>query len=345
MIVHSPRHCRVASGISIVLAMLGAGEFMETARALEPEAIAWRDDYSRALEEARAANRLVWIQFTGPWCPNCTRMERDSFPHPAVVQHARDSFVPVKLRSDVNEQLALGFNLSGLPATIIVTPEGVILASHQGYLGPEEFEAFLRESLSHMVEKPGNSERDTVPNTAPGSVGRLASQPTDDEPLALAGYCPVSLVRDRKLVPGQTEYTVNHAGWKYRFASLDSSDRFRKEPNSYVPAKNGSCPVNQLDHGKARTGDPRWGVLYKSHLFLCASEEDRRRFLENPERYAMVDVAEGGFCLHCIRESGLLVRGDQRHEVARQGWRYWFPDETHRDAFLASFADSDRIKK
>ena len=38
--------------------------------------------------------------------------------HPAC----RESFVPLKLRSDVHEELALGFNLSGLPATIIVTP-------------------------------------------------------------------------------------------------------------------------------------------------------------------------------------------------------------------------------
>ncbi len=47
----------------------------------------------RAMEDARAANRLLWIQFTGPWCPNCTRMERDSFPHPAIVEHSQRSYV------------------------------------------------------------------------------------------------------------------------------------------------------------------------------------------------------------------------------------------------------------
>ena len=53
----------------------------------------------------------------------------------------------------------------------------------------------------------------------------------------------------------------------------------------------------------------------------------------------MVDVAEQGFCVHCRRESGLLVRGDPRHEVVRQGRRYWFPDSSHRDAFLASLRE------
>ena len=57
-------------------------------RAEEPAAIAWREDYAGAMENARAGNRLLWIQFTGPWCPNCTRMERDSFPSPTIIEHS-----------------------------------------------------------------------------------------------------------------------------------------------------------------------------------------------------------------------------------------------------------------
>ena len=264
--------------------------------ALEPEAITWRKDYGRAIEEARVANRLLWIQFTSSWCPNCTRMERESFPHPAIVQHARDSFVPVMLRADVHEQLALGFNLSGLPATVIVSSSREILASHQGFLGPAEFEAFLRESLSRQGDKSGSLQPTTDTIAPKRSEIKETSQQRGNEPLALAGYCPVSLVRDRKLVVGKSEYTLRHAGWIYRFASLESSDRFRQEPDGYVPARNGMCAVNQMDHGMAREGNPQWGVLYGNHLFLCASEQDRRRFLQDPERYAMVDVAEQGFC-------------------------------------------------
>ena len=72
------------------------------------------------------------------------------FPIRSVVQHARESFVPFKLRSDVHEQLALSFNLSAVPATIIVAPSREVVAIHQGYLGPAEFDAFLRDSLSRL---------------------------------------------------------------------------------------------------------------------------------------------------------------------------------------------------
>jgi YHS domain-containing protein len=336
MIIRAPRNGRAAPGLSFAMAIFCAGQIGLTALAAEPESIAWRDEYDRALEEARAANRLLWIQFTGPWCPNCTRMERDSFPDPAIVQHARDSFIPLKLRSDMHEQLAISFNLSALPATIIVAPSREVIAIHQGYLGPAEFEAFLRESLSAPLGTPArpSASRERLDTSARAQPE--VAQPEGDDQLALGGYCAVSLIRDRKLVPGQRDYEVRHAGRTYRFASLAMSDLFRNEPDIYVPANNGSCPVSQLERGKAVPGDPRWGILYNKHLFLFANEGNRLRFVNDPHRYSMVDVAEQGFCMHCIRETGVLVRGDPGHELARDGRRFWFPDASHRDAFLAS---------
>jgi YHS domain-containing protein len=302
---------------------------------MEPDPISWRGDYAGALEEARAANRLLWIQFTGPWCPNCTRMEHESFPDPAIIQHARESFVPLKLRSDVHEQLALGFNLSGLPATVIVAPSREVVVVRQGYLGPDELDMLLREVLA--------GRRAPVP---PGESAGLSSgldtaarpdrfRPKSESRLALSGYCPVSLISDRRLVPGQTEYTVQHEGRIYRFASLVMRNVFRRDPERYVPVNRGECPVSQVERSTARAGDPRWGVLYDGRLYLCATEEDRRRFLKDPQRYAQAGVAQDGFCPHCLEETGLLVRGDPKYGVTRDGRRYWFESASHRDAYLA----------
>jgi YHS domain-containing protein len=331
MIATSLRRRWACLGAALAALLICAELRRHAVRAAEPDPIAWRDDYGTALEEARTANRLLWIQFTGPWCPNCTRMERESLPHPAVVQHARESFVPLKLRSDVHEQLALTFNLSGLPATIIVAPNRDVVAIQQGYLGPAELDAFLRDSLLRLPGKPAHAE-------AAGSAAARpeTNQPKNDLRLAIKGYCTVSLIRDRKLVPGRSEYAIEHEGLTYRFASPSLKDLFREQPDLYVPANQGACPVTQLDHGKTQPGDPKWGILFQSHLFLFASDEARRRFVEEPQRYAMADVAEGGFCTHCIRDSGLLVRGDPRHEIIRDGRRYWFPDVSHREAFLTA---------
>ncbi len=166
------------AALSIAAGMLCASTLAPIARATEPTPISWRDDYGGALEEARATNRLVWIQFTGPWCPNCVRMERDSFPDADIIGHTQRSFVPLKLRSDVHEQLALAFNLSGLPATVLVAPTREIVAVRQGYLGPEELDQLLSQSLATWrdreaaAKKTGDAGKTEVASTRAGT-GRL----------------------------------------------------------------------------------------------------------------------------------------------------------------------------
>ena len=165
MWLNRPCARRLRAGVPLVLLFLGSTQVSVRALDVDPEAnaepglITWRTDYARALDEAKTRNQLIWIQFTGPWCPNCTRMEQDSFPHPAIRAHAEQSFVPLKLRADANEELALGFGLSGLPATVIVAPSREVFVVRQGYLGPDELGDLLREAAArHTTEQERNQQ-------------------------------------------------------------------------------------------------------------------------------------------------------------------------------------------
>ncbi len=297
--------------------------------AQEPSEIQWREDYSLALREAHEQDRLVWIQFTGPWCPNCRRMERDSFPAEEVVTESKTRFVPLKLRSDVNEQLAAAFQLTGLPATVIVAPDRSILAVHQGYLGPDELTEVLKNAHRQQLE---TKSKLALKQKKAETIAAAAEENRPE----LDGYCPVSLVVDRKLRRGSPAFQIVHNSRIYHFASAAERARFEQDPTRFVPANDAYCPVRELDEGLEIAGKPRFGAVYAGRLYLCASAGDRARFLENPARYAAVDVAQGGFCPHCLTENGLLVRGDPRHRLSREGKLFWFPDPSHRDAFLAS---------
>jgi YHS domain-containing protein len=346
--LYRPCARRLSAGVPIVLLFLGSAQVSVRASDGDPKAepglIAWRTDYARALDEARTRNQLVWIQFTGPWCPSCTRMEQESFPHPAIRGHAERSFVPVKLRSDVNEELALGFGLSGLPATVILAPSREVFVVRQGYLGPDELGALLREAYErHTTEQERNRQ---IASARPFERVQEERQPKPktntktkmETHVALSGYCPVSLVSDRKLVPGQTEYTVTHEGRLYRFANMLTFNIFRRDPERFVPVNSGNCPVTQVELGKQQPGNPNFGVLYQGRLYLCATDADRKQFFSSPDRYAAVDVAEQGLCPHCLAQSGERIPGDPRYDLTQGGRRYWFPDPTHREAFLSSSA-------
>ena len=179
---HRSRMHRAATGTSAILILLGWALGPTVASDDDPESISWRTDYARALEEARTRNQLLWLQFTAPWCPNCTRMEQDSFSHPAIRGHAQQSFVPVKLRADVNEELALHFELSGLPATVIVAPSREVLAVRQGYLGPSELDVLLADSLSrHGARGTLASAKDGEKDAARPKGDARRSRPGQDQ--------------------------------------------------------------------------------------------------------------------------------------------------------------------
>jgi hypothetical protein len=135
---------RIGLAATLVCALLTA---RAPVRATDPEAIPWRTDLHGAEIEARAQDRLLWIQFTGSWCPNCVRLQRESFVQPNVVGYARHAFVPVRIQTDEREDLVDRFGLSGIPATVLLKPSGEVVARREGYIDARGFQSFLERAL------------------------------------------------------------------------------------------------------------------------------------------------------------------------------------------------------
>ena len=261
----------------------------------DPKKISWRDDLAQAQAEAKSRDTLLWIQFSGPWCVNCRRMDRAAFADPGVLVEARERFVPVKLRSDEHEALAQSLGLTMLPSTVLVRPNGEVVDKWEGYAEPDEFRGFLATTLAAEGRSPEQV------------AARSRAKATKDQAVALAGYDPVTLLQDQKLVPGRADLVAEHGGRQFRFANETGRDAFLKQPESFAPANDGRCPVSQVDRGDFATGDPHWGVVYNGHLFLFRDMADRDRFAKDPERYAGIDRSARGSCPHC-RERAPLAR-------------------------------------
>ena len=303
--------------------------------------IPWRYDLRRAQAEARASDRLLWVQLTGSWCPNCVRLERESFVHPRIVAHARNAFVPVKLQAEDHEALVDRYGITGIPATLLIGPAGEVIARNEGYVDPATFRTFLEKALirsgrSAARLSPSGLVRTSAvgTNRAPVSVPVSVSATAVEPRLALDGFCPVSLVEGHRLISGQPAMSLAHDGLVYRFHDDRMRQTFRKQPGRFLPVNGGRCPVTQVDQGEIRPGEARWSLLYKDHLYLCASEESRARFLKNPERYAHIAIADLQLCPHCWGRDGSLAQGPTSTSLAPTGWRTLprvdVPIEAHR---------------
>lgn len=140
---------------------------------------------------------------------------------------------------------------------------------------------------SHHLSRP-QDDRTTV--TQPPSndpAGR--NQPpaaTSEPPLALDGYCPVSLAEREQWIEGDARWGIVHRGHTYLFASPDQRDKFWASPDRYSPVLAGNDPTIYIDGGQIVAGQRRHGMWYQGKMYLFANEQSLARFSQHPEFYA-----------------------------------------------------------
>ena len=295
--------------LAFALALIGLALVLP-ATGGEQAAMPWREDFDEARAEAAAARKNLWVQFTGPWCLYCRMMDRDAFTRADVVAGAQRQFVAVKVRSDQREDLVAHFGITRLPVTILVDPEGRVIARHDGYAHPAEVGGLLAVAARPVVG----------PST---------------DAVALAGYCPVSLVKGVGLTPGKQDHQARHDGRVYRFATAEAREAFAKDPEHYLPADQGRCPVRKVEAEEAVAGSPKFGVHYRGRVYLCVDEVARRRFAADPERFSNLDVADRGLCPVCPKDDPRSARGKPELAASHNGRRYHFHDQAHLEAFKA----------
>ncbi len=116
----------------------------------------WIEDYEEALEQARAQNTPLFINFTGMTCGNCRVMEYQKFPRTEYRQEL-EKFVLAELYTDrdtpednANDKLRTELTKSATnPAYAILTPDGRVVRVYQGLaMNDAEFIEFMQKGFA-----------------------------------------------------------------------------------------------------------------------------------------------------------------------------------------------------
>jgi len=104
-------------------------------------------------------------------------------------------------------------------------------------------------------------------------------------PLALDGYCPVTLVHSRHWQAGDPKCQTIHEGRRYLFASKTELEIFLAAPNRFVPVCGGNDAVRLTDEKRTSPGYRNYGLTYNGRIYLFDSDETLQRFGANPTLY------------------------------------------------------------
>jgi protein disulfide-isomerase len=122
-------------------------------------ALPWSTDLPKALEQAKADNKIVLLDFTGSdWCVWCMKFDNDVLSQPEFASYAKTNLVMVMLdfpnakkQSEAlkksNQELQAKFKVDGFPTYVALNPDGKEIGRQVGYLsgGPQAFIAELEK--------------------------------------------------------------------------------------------------------------------------------------------------------------------------------------------------------
>jgi YHS domain-containing protein len=85
--------------------------------------------------------------------------------------------------------------------------------------------------------------------------------------LAIDGYDPVAYFTEHKPIKGRPEFTHDHGGATYRFASAANRDLFVKDPQKYAPQYGAFCAY-AVSRGYTADTDPLAWKIVGGRLYL-----------------------------------------------------------------------------
>lgn len=109
--------------------------------------VAWRSSLEASFNEARAAGKMVVLDWTAAWCGICKEMDAGTYRDARVVQLLNERFVPVRLDWDHERAIAAPYRVRSLPTMQIFTPDRVERHRRVGSQSAVEMESFLRALL------------------------------------------------------------------------------------------------------------------------------------------------------------------------------------------------------
>jgi YHS domain-containing protein len=128
---------------------------------------------------------------------------------------------------------------------------------------------------------------------APSIASIIAEEPappkmTVEVPLALEGFCPVTLCTEERWVAGNPMYCTMYQGHIFRFASGETLATFARNPENYIPVAMGEDIVLMVDRNKRVNGNRKFGAWFQGRVFLFASQETLNVFAERPDFYTEI---------------------------------------------------------
>jgi len=109
-----------------------------------------KDDWSAILAQAKAEDKLIFVDAYTTWCGPCKKMDRDVFPQMEVGSFYNAMFINVKMDMEKGQgiKLARDYNINAFPTFLFIDGNGKIMHRTAGFHDVNQFIALGNEAVN-----------------------------------------------------------------------------------------------------------------------------------------------------------------------------------------------------
>ena len=122
----------------------------------------------------------------------------------------------------------------------------------------------------------------SAPTLAADEYNVTSGYTLDGAGLGVHGVDTVALSTLNAVTEGSASHTIVHDGVAYYFASQITAERFKSDPDRYLPQYGGYCAY-AVALGKKLDGDPRYADIVDGKLYLFVNAAVFEKYLSNRE--------------------------------------------------------------
>lgn len=197
-------------------------------------------------------------------------------------------YEPVIARPDADEVVRTGSPLRANPNPVTVWRKTAAPAQPLIAEAPQRLEEVGGKTTSSSGSYAAASPLSKLPLATINQSSAEQAVPTiqkEEERSGTWKICLVTLFEEKRLVPAASEFSIEHQSQEFRFASAEAMEKFRANPQKYIPVAGGLDVVCVRNQKGVIQGSLNFALWYHHQLYLFSSQENADEFRRSPGKY------------------------------------------------------------
>lgn len=124
--------------VSLLVIAVAVSSLKDNKTADNTHSLKWGTDLNQSVQESKATNKSIFVDFYADWCAYCREMDEGTYTDPQVKEKLSQNYVLLKVDVDENPSVSSKYQAYSLPTMIIIDPNGNEIKRIIGYQNAEQ---------------------------------------------------------------------------------------------------------------------------------------------------------------------------------------------------------------